>query len=194
LELYLRDQQIELVEAWTRAFANEPRVHVSLGDIFGVPADAIVSPANSFGFMDGGIDLVYSRFLGWNLQAALRSVLRQEHGGELPVGQAVVVPTGHPTWRWLVSAPTMRVPSDVSATVHAYLALRAVLRAVDAHNRAHPEPIRSVLSPGLGTAVGKMSAPVCARQMQAAWLGHSEPIEYASLGMAKEVHHRWQRG
>ena len=33
---------------------------ISFGDIFkGAPAaDAIVSPANSFGFMDGGIDMV----------------------------------------------------------------------------------------------------------------------------------------
>ena len=33
---------------------------ISCGDIFkGAPAaDAIVSPANSFGFMDGGIDMV----------------------------------------------------------------------------------------------------------------------------------------
>lgn len=26
-----------------------------------------VSPANSFGFMDGGIDMVYSRHFGWQM-------------------------------------------------------------------------------------------------------------------------------
>ena len=31
--------------------------------------------------------------------------------------------------RYLVSAPTMRVPLDVSNTVNAYLAFRAILRA-----------------------------------------------------------------
>ena len=30
-------------------------------------ADAIVSPANSFGFMDGGIDMVYSKRFGWQM-------------------------------------------------------------------------------------------------------------------------------
>ena len=35
-------------------------LQISCGDIFrgGPSADAIVSPANSFGFMDGGIDMV----------------------------------------------------------------------------------------------------------------------------------------
>lgn len=35
-------------------------IQISTGDIFngGPAADAIVSPANSFGFMDGGIDMV----------------------------------------------------------------------------------------------------------------------------------------
>ena len=42
---------------------------ISEGDIFegGPEADAIVSPANSFGFMDGGIDMVYSRHFGWQM-------------------------------------------------------------------------------------------------------------------------------
>lgn len=31
--------------------------------------------------------------------------------------------------KYLISAPTMRVPEDVSDTVNAYLAFRAVLRA-----------------------------------------------------------------
>ena len=35
---------------------------------------------------------------------------------------------GKPT-RYLVSAPTMRIPLDVSDTVNAYLAFRGVLRA-----------------------------------------------------------------
>ena len=52
------------------------------------------------------------------------------HGGELPVGEALLVPTGAPSPAWLVSSPTMRTPGEVlhSDTVHPYLAARAVLR------------------------------------------------------------------
>ena len=54
LVLRLRDRNPALVEAWRRNFEGIERVEISQGDIFGVTADAIVSPANSFGYMDGG--------------------------------------------------------------------------------------------------------------------------------------------
>ena len=165
----LRDINLAVVAAWTRWFANCSDVSVSHGDIFAEPADAIVSPANSFGFMDGGIDLAYSLRFGWDLPARLQARLRDEHDGELPVGQAVIVETCDPQFPWLVSAPTMRVPMDVSGTVNAFLAFRAVIRAVRAHNQAAARPIRSVLCPGLGTAVGQMDPQVCAQQMHHAY-------------------------
>jgi len=47
------------------------------------------------------------------------------------VGQAVIIETRDPkeTIRYLVSAPTMRIPSDVSNSVNAFLAFRATLLA-----------------------------------------------------------------
>jgi hypothetical protein len=69
LTIHLRDISTAVTSAWEAAFADAPEVEVSCGDIFGVKADAIVSPANSFGYMDGGIDLVYSRFFGWELES-----------------------------------------------------------------------------------------------------------------------------
>ena len=49
----------------------------------------------------------------------------------------------------------MRVPRDVADTLNAYLAFRAALRAVIAHNASDRAPIRTVLCPGLATAIGK---------------------------------------
>jgi hypothetical protein len=60
LAVHLRDINAGIVKAWEQAFADVPEVHVSRGDIFEHKADAIVSPANSFGFMDGGIDCIRS--------------------------------------------------------------------------------------------------------------------------------------
>lgn len=181
LQLHLRDLSAPLVTAWRRAFAGVADVTISEGDIFSerpgplaadapidLEADAVVSPANSFGFMDGGIDLVYSHVLGSGLQDRLQRVLADAHGGELPVGQAVIVATDHPQLPWCVSAPTMRVPQDVSDTVNAYLAFRAALHAVLAH-RDRLRPIRRLLCPGLATAVGGMPPERCARQMRTAW-------------------------
>lgn len=165
----LRDINPALVAAWTNYFAEIPQVQPSVGDIFGVQADAIISPANSFGFMDGGIDLVYSRRFGWQLQERLQQMLREQYDGELPVGMAVLLGTGDPELPYLISAPTMRVPEDVSATLNAYLAFRASLRAIAKHNAQFPGSIRRVICPGLGTATGQMSPEICARQMHAAY-------------------------
>ncbi len=199
LQLHLRDLSSALVAAWRGEFAGFAEVTVSQGDIFSiksgplkhgdpidVEADAVISPANSFGFMDGGIDAVYTYELGPQVQDRLQQVLREEHHGELPVGQAVIVPTGNSVIPWCVSAPTMRVPMDVSNTANAFLAFRAALVAVIAHNRGGASPIRRLLSPGLATAVGHMPVARCALQMRTAWTRviRGERFHPPSLGHA----------
>ena len=185
---HLRDINPALVDAWQAELGDLPDFTASRGDIFAVEADAIVSPANSFGFMDGGIDRIYSQYFGWSLPDRLQDHLWAEWGGELPIGLAVIVPTNHPDIPWLIRAPTMRVPGHVSKTVNAYLAFRAVLRAVDAFNADGPR-IRTVVCPGLGTAVGRMPPVRCAYQMHAAWLQHTDPQRARILGEAGEGHH-----
>lgn len=191
VKFYLRDRNLGVVRAWDKHFARVPQVEASQGDIFDLTADAIVSPANSFGFMDGGIDLAYSYRFGWQLQTRLQELLRTQHDGELPVGEAVMLETGDDDYRYLISAPTMRVPRLVDDTVNAYLAFRAVLRLISEHNRHAPDDkISSVLCPGLATATGAMNPDVCARQMHAAYaicvLGQSNSP--ATLSQAMETH------
>jgi O-acetyl-ADP-ribose deacetylase (regulator of RNase III) len=175
---HLRDNNVEVVQAWREHFKDIDAVKLSAGDIFELDAnvDAIVSPANSFGYMDGGIDLVYVERFGWELQDRLQSHIKEQHDGELPVGQATIVETDDPGIPFLVSAPTMRVPMNVSQTLNAYLAFRAAIRAVRQHNAEGDRVIRSLLCPGLCTAVGRMPPTVAARQMATAYkvcvLGH----------------------
>ena len=113
----------DLFFAWKKQFVSEPSVEIIDGDILKQAASAIVSPANSFGYMDGGLDLKYSQHFGWELEARVRDELEKNYYGELPVGNAIIVETKNPTIPYLISAPTMRVPSDVSNTVNAYLAV-----------------------------------------------------------------------
>lgn len=169
LTVHLRDINAGVVKAWERAFADVPGVTVSRGDIFEQAADAIVSPANSFGYMDGGIDLLYSRYFGWELETNLQSFLAERHYGELPVGQAVILATGHKSIPFLVSAPTMRVPMGIGDTANVYLAFRAALIAVLAHNADKSGPIRSLLVPSLGTGIGEVAPERAARQMRLAY-------------------------
>lgn len=182
ISIHLRDLGEPLISAWRREFEGVDGVTVGLGDIFSdkpgaigpddpidIKADAVVSPANSFDFMDGGIDALYTYQFGPGLQQRLQELLARDYGAELPVGAAVIVPTEHRDIPWCISAPTMRVPGDVSDTVDAYLAFRAALRAVLEHNRRGLPEIRTILCPGLGTSVGRMPVHRCARQMRVAW-------------------------
>lgn len=190
MRILLRDENPAIVDAWTSEFEGVSGVEISQGEIFGVTADAIVSPANSFGFMDGGIDYVYIEHFGSSLESRLQALLLAEYDGELPVGQAVIVATGAASIPWLISAPTMRVPMDVSRTANAYLAFRAALIAVRRHNASSPQQIQSILCPGLGTAVGRMAPRTCARQMHAALAGfRAGPVSIpSSLALAVADH------
>src|SRR5262245_699868 len=105
LHLHLRDRNEGTVEAWNAVFSDLPRVTISHGNILDGRADAIISPANSFGFMDGGVDLAYSYFFGWSLQERLQSLIHTEYDHEVPVGQALVLPTLNDEIPFLISAP-----------------------------------------------------------------------------------------
>lgn len=136
--------------------------------------------------MDGGIDRAIRDHLGFGVERALQKRILERHHGELHVGQAEIVATGHARWPWLVAAPTMRVPESVAQTVNAYVAFRAVLLAVRAHGHASPEaPIRSVLCPGLGTGIGSLDAERCAVQMR---LAHRQVAEPARIPSYEQIH------
>jgi O-acetyl-ADP-ribose deacetylase (regulator of RNase III) len=170
LRIVLRAIDYGLVHAWEQSFRGVAQVEASQGSILTRRADAIVSPANSFGYMDGGLDLVYSQHFGWDVEGRVRRRLLAEYDGELPVGQALIVPTENADIPLLISAPTMRVPMNVAGTTNAYLAFRAVLITIRDHNRtARGPPIHTVLCPGLGTGEGRMPHDRCARQMRAAY-------------------------
>ena len=200
MHIQLRDKNPAVVEAWELVFRDDPYIEISQGDIFGyggkpTRADAIVSPANSFGFMDGGIDAIYS--MRWpHLQGDLQEHLHEHYHGELPIGQAVVLPTGDATIPWMISAPTMRVPGNIQGTVNAYLAFRAALEAAMRHNASSNEPILRILSPGMGTAVGQMDPKVSAIQMKFAYkmVIHGEKLNFDDLFQAWDHHEILRRG
>ncbi|HYF61229.1 MAG TPA: macro domain-containing protein [Herpetosiphonaceae bacterium] len=165
-----------LAAAWQRFCGDLPFVQVHRGSIFDAPCDAVVSPANSFGFMNGGIDLFYSRRFGWHVQDRVQSAIRERHHGELLVGQAEIVATDDTAIPYLIAAPTMRMPQTIRETVNPYLAARAVFllwkhgRFPDGPRAGEPlaAHIETVAMPGLGTGVGSVDDAVCARQVRAA--------------------------
>lgn len=163
-----------MAQAWEAAVDGRPDVRVHRGSTLEVPAQAVVSPANSYGWMRGGIDAVYAREFP-SIEQHVRSAVLAYHGGELPVGQALIVPTDAAAPAWLISAPTMREPGELlpQDTVHPYLAARAVFRLWHDGRLEDDRPVREVVRtialPGLGTGVGGVAPETCARQVMAAW-------------------------
>jgi O-acetyl-ADP-ribose deacetylase (regulator of RNase III) len=192
---HLRDRGGELTAAWSHYFAGVPEVVPATGDIFGEPVDAVVSPANCFGFMDGGIDRAFSERFGWHVQDRLRGMIDREWDGELPIGLALVIETGAADIPYMVAAPTMRAPVSVSQTLNAYLSFRAVLRVVRRFNVQRPGSIRAIACPGMGTGTGEMPATICAKQMRAAWdeVEGDQPFSPKGVNDALIQHYRLLR-
>ena len=158
----------DMVLEWMIEFEKFPWVKIVYDDILKRSADAIVSPANSFGFMDGGLDYALSEYFGWDLQETLQQRIKQKHNGELLVGTAEILETGKSEIPYLISAPTMRVPMGIKDTMNPYLATKAVFIAIDEFN-SNDQRIHSVLLPSMGTGVGEIPFDVAARQMRAGY-------------------------
>ena len=161
----LVDIKYELAVAWSNEFSKYENFEIhGSASIFDYCGDALVSPANSFGFMDGGIDLVYSRNMGWDIERRLQEKIRNEFDGELLVGQATSVETNCAKFPILISAPTMRVPAILKETPNVYLAAKAIF--LFAKKNPHLE---TIVCPGLGTGCGMVAPEDCALRMRMAY-------------------------
>ncbi len=187
MKIKLTAIESKLIEAWQSFFGHQENVTLIEGDITQTDCDAIVSPANSFGFMDGGLDYALSERFCWDLEKKLQQQIRDLPEGELLVGQAIVMETGDAKVPFLISAPTMRIPTNfnIDTSVNAYLAMKAILIKAKANDR-----IQSVAIPGLCTGVGRMQPIIAARQMFQAYkeiiLG--DRMHFSTFGEAQKYH------
>jgi len=166
MEYILFDINPEMIDAWKEFFSEIENVTIIKEDVSKISCDALVSPANSFGFMDGGIDYAISMKLGWGLQFKLQKIIRNLPEGELLVGKALVLETENKDIPYLISAPTMRVPMsyNIPSSINAYLAMKATLIAAKKHKN-----INKIAIPGFCTGCGKMDRSIAAREMYIAF-------------------------
>jgi O-acetyl-ADP-ribose deacetylase (regulator of RNase III) len=181
MNLLLVDTKPDLCEAWQASFAGVRDLQIYNGKFESLIGtfDCLVSPANSFGLMDGGIDAAITAYFGASLQARVQQEIWSSYRGEQPVGTCLMVPTENPRCPWLAHCPTMRVPMDVSWTNNAYAAFLIALIAAEAQG------IQTLACSGLGTLTGRMPSGVCARQMRFAydvWSGTFTPPDWTTPG------------
>jgi O-acetyl-ADP-ribose deacetylase (regulator of RNase III) len=115
---------------------------VKKGDLTKISCDAIVNPANSFGYMGGGVAGTIKRVGGEEIEK--EAVLK----APIPVGTAVFTTAGSLPCSFVIHAPTMEQPAMRIGVENVSIATRAALElCVELH-------IKSIAIPGMGTGVG----------------------------------------
>jgi O-acetyl-ADP-ribose deacetylase (regulator of RNase III) len=161
-----------VADALQSAFALYAEVEVKCADLLVEAHDTVVSPANSAGFMDGGIDAASVLAFGPSIETELRRRLSPLAGG-LSVGASLCLPVQHERVQRIIVAPTMDHPDSVPA-INARRAMAAILR------RATDENVRHLYCPGLCTGVGQVDPADAAEQMRLAferWASRQDSTE-----------------
>ena len=126
---------------------------VKTGDITKVCCDAIVNPANSFGYMGGGVAGAIKRVGGIEIEKEAVSK------APIDVGSAVITTAGMLPCTFVIHAPTMEKPAmripveNVAKATFAALTLAEQLK------------IKRIAIPGMGTGVGGVAPADAARAM-----------------------------
>ena len=194
VNFYLCDLNENIVKSWMEDFSEFSNFHITQTEViekynelkrdvnYGV---AIVSPANSFGDMQGGIDYVYFTHFGYMLEENVISAIQNKKYGELVVGDSIIVNINDSDL--LIVAPTMRIPMCIKNTINVYLAFRSVLITIIEHNKTNLNKIKKVLIPGMGTGIGQVDPETCSMQMYKAYQSIVSPNRYPDLvQMTKE--------
>lgn len=131
--------------------------------------DMTISPANMYGFMDGGIDLVYMKIFSGiedrvKAKYAIYNIYDEAGRNVMPIGSATTVLTNHPKCKYLLAAPTMKLPGNVKGSLYPYYAFTAILKALRGVNTPLVIGI-----PGLTTGIGMISGEECGKQMRLAY-------------------------
>ena len=173
MKLQLVSLDRAFIEAANDLFGD--KAAVACCDIAYVPREgvAFVSPANSLGFMDGGIDMVLSRTMFPTCERQLKKMIA-DLGHKttlgrpyLRVGSAIWFMVGPKTG--FIAAPTMFLPHDVADTQNAYWAFIAALVAMDRIEKATGGAVHTLVCTSLCCGVGRMDPEQAAIQMRRAW-------------------------
>lgn len=166
MKIILIDKNIKMCNAWKIYFKKENNVEIinsSLSKFDLRDIDCIVSPANSYGIMDGGYDEAIIREFGDELQNRVQEYIINNLNGEQVKGTAFIIDIPN-TNKKLIHSPSMRVPSKVSDYEVIYSCMRQTLLVALANN------VNTILIPAFGAGVGEVECHVVSLEMYKAFI------------------------
>lgn len=128
-------------------------IFVEKGDITKIVCDAIVNPANSYGYMGGGVAGTIKRVGGIKIE---NDAISQ---APIAVGEAIATTAGDLPCKYVVHAPTMEQPAMRIGIENVKLATKAALEF------ALKTKLKTIAIPGMGTGVGGISSDDAAKEM-----------------------------
>jgi O-acetyl-ADP-ribose deacetylase (regulator of RNase III) len=146
--------------------------------------ECIVSPANSYGLMDGGYDLAITNWFGEQLQKRVQKYILDNFYGEQPVGTSFIIDAGKDNQK-LIHTPTMRVPSKIIDASIIYQCMRTTLITAIESN------VKSIVIPVFGGLTGGISDLTAAKLM---WLGYKQimsPNETIDWDVVWDMDDKW---
>lgn len=127
MKVYLLSDDAVMEICWRAYFDKEPDVEVICERLdkflLHTKVDCVVSPADSYGLMDGGVDLALSEYFGWELQDRVQDYILKNFKGEQPVVTSFIIDTGKDDIK-LIHTPTMRIPFPVKDPMIVYQCMR----------------------------------------------------------------------
>ncbi|MBD3388703.1 MAG: macro domain-containing protein [Candidatus Altiarchaeales archaeon] len=148
---------------------------VEKGDITLKEAGAIVNPANSGGWMGGGVAYAIKKAGGDIIEAEAVA------SAPIPVGSAVETSAGKLPCKHVIHAPTMELPGEIIGPENVNSATDAALR------KASELGVESVAFPGMGCGVGGLSKSVASRAMVESILDFGPEFTVYLIGFDDEL-------
>ena len=150
VKLYFRNDDVVFVREDFAEFMKRENV------------ECIVSPANSFGLMDGGYDLAITEWFGDQLQKRVQQYIIDNYCGEQLVGTSFII-NANEKGQKLIHTPTMQTPRKIVDTFIIYQCMRSTLMC------AYKNNVQSILIPLFGGGCGGVHPQTIAKMMKLAY-------------------------
>ncbi len=128
-------------------------IEILKGSILEANAEAIVNPANSYGWMAAGLSGAIKKAAGGDVEK------EAVDKGPIDIGSAIVTSGGTTKFKAIIHAPTMRSPVDKIGPENVLKAAFAALKLADELGYS------TLALPGMGTGIGAVDPTVAAKVM-----------------------------